>query len=73
MSVKCQNYGCRNKARFKVSSSAGWVGIHCYRHTVGVVKSMLKQAFNGNPIYIQRFYTPDEQKAIDRKFKARHE
>ena len=55
-----------------MSSAAGWVGIHCYRHTVGVVKSMLKQVFNGHAVYIQRFYTPDEQKAIDRRFKERN-
>jgi hypothetical protein len=34
---------CESKAQFRVSSDAGWSGIHCEAHTINVVRNMLSQ------------------------------
>lgn len=61
MATRCQTLGasdtrCSKRARFKVSSDAGWQGIHCAKHTLRVVRTHLRQVWNGkHAIYIQKF------------------
>lgn len=63
---------CRYKAQIKVSDPSGWIGKYCFRHTVKLVTSQLRNIKTrmGFALYLQRYLTKSEAEAIARSQRA---